>query len=268
MTRLLLDENFPAGAARGLEAAGHEVALVARVAPGLDDRGVLALARGEARVLITFDADFGDLVFQRGELPPPAIVYLRLHPIVVEEVLAIALRALQVSPLASFVVATREGIEDGNAVMMWRSTSEAGFEFCTLGANRRMPADFDGVQLVSFHPEVVGKAPEKFVFVGARKVGGKSRRLNVVENQRDGGSVFPTHVGMNRRTPAHGRRRTSVPHARGDEPYRTRCGRLCRPHLVLRASRGRCSRMAAAKGRMAFPADHHRPCRQQGARLG
>ena len=52
-----------------------------------------------------------------------------------------------------------EGIEDGNAVMMWRSTSEAGFEFCTLGANRRMPADFDGVQLVSFHPEGVDKAP-------------------------------------------------------------------------------------------------------------
>jgi predicted nuclease of predicted toxin-antitoxin system len=59
---------------------------------------------------MTFDANFGDLVFQRGDLPPPAIVYLRLHPIVVEEVLAIALRALRVSPLASFVVATRSGL--------------------------------------------------------------------------------------------------------------------------------------------------------------
>jgi len=46
-----------------------------------------------------------------------------------------------------------EGIEDGNAVMMWRSTAEAGFEFRTLGANRRVPADFDGVQLVRFMPE-------------------------------------------------------------------------------------------------------------------
>jgi len=52
-----------------------------------------------------------------------------------------------------------EGIEDGSAVMVWRSTAEAGYEFCTLGANRRMPADFDGVQLVSFHPEVVDTAP-------------------------------------------------------------------------------------------------------------
>lgn len=52
-----------------------------------------------------------------------------------------------------------EGLEGGNAVMVWRSTAEAGYEFRTLGANRRMPVDYDGVQLVSFHPEVVEKAP-------------------------------------------------------------------------------------------------------------
>lgn len=52
-----------------------------------------------------------------------------------------------------------EGIEDGNAVMIWRSKVEAGFEFKTLGSNRRMPADFDGVQLVSFIPEARADAP-------------------------------------------------------------------------------------------------------------
>lgn len=46
-----------------------------------------------------------------------------------------------------------EGVEDGNAVMVWRSTSEAGFDFKTLGKNRRVPVEFDGVQLVSFFPE-------------------------------------------------------------------------------------------------------------------
>ena len=46
-----------------------------------------------------------------------------------------------------------EGIEDGNAVMVWRTNNEAGFEFETLGANRRMPADWGGVRLVSFLPE-------------------------------------------------------------------------------------------------------------------
>lgn len=44
------------------------------------------------------------------------------------------------------------GIEDGNAVMVWRANNEAGFEFLTLGPNRRLPADWDGLRLVSFHP--------------------------------------------------------------------------------------------------------------------
>lgn len=46
-----------------------------------------------------------------------------------------------------------EGIEDGSAVLMWRSVNEAGFEFKTLGRNRRQGVDFDGVRLVEFLPE-------------------------------------------------------------------------------------------------------------------
>ena len=45
------------------------------------------------------------------------------------------------------------GIESGNAVMIWPTNSEAGFEFLTLGANRRLPTDWDCVRLVSFHPK-------------------------------------------------------------------------------------------------------------------
>ena len=44
------------------------------------------------------------------------------------------------------------GIEDGNAVMAWRTNNEAGFDFVTLGSNRRIPVDFDGAKLVSFLP--------------------------------------------------------------------------------------------------------------------
>ena len=46
-----------------------------------------------------------------------------------------------------------EGIEDGNAVMAWRTNNEAGFDFVTLGTNRRMPVEMDGTKLVSFLPE-------------------------------------------------------------------------------------------------------------------
>ncbi|AVY94774.1 type I-E CRISPR-associated endoribonuclease Cas2e [Microvirgula curvata] len=49
-----------------------------------------------------------------------------------------------------------EGLEDGNAVMAWQAANEAGFEFVTLGRNRRMPVEFDGARLVSFHPPDAG----------------------------------------------------------------------------------------------------------------
>ena len=44
------------------------------------------------------------------------------------------------------------GIEDGNAVIAWRASTDAGFDFLTLGSNRRMPVEMDGAKLVSFLP--------------------------------------------------------------------------------------------------------------------
>lgn len=44
------------------------------------------------------------------------------------------------------------GIEDGNAVMVWDTPTDSGFSFRTHGPNRRMPADFNGMTLVSFLP--------------------------------------------------------------------------------------------------------------------
>lgn len=46
-----------------------------------------------------------------------------------------------------------EGIDEGNAVMAWSTNTESGFDFITLGANRRIPLEFDGVKLVSFFAE-------------------------------------------------------------------------------------------------------------------
>jgi len=45
------------------------------------------------------------------------------------------------------------GIEDGNAVIAWRTNNEAGFDFLTLGTNRRIPLELDGAKLVSFLPQ-------------------------------------------------------------------------------------------------------------------
>ncbi len=44
------------------------------------------------------------------------------------------------------------GIGNGNAVMAWAAPTESGFDFRTLGPNRRIPVEMDGAKLVSFFP--------------------------------------------------------------------------------------------------------------------
>lgn len=48
-----------------------------------------------------------------------------------------------------------KGIDQGNAVMVWSTNTESGFDVLTLGANRRIPVEMDGIKLVSFKPEKI-----------------------------------------------------------------------------------------------------------------
>lgn len=110
MMRWVADENFPETVIFALRSAGHDVLSIVRTAPGLPDVEVLALCRQEGRGLLTFDADFGDLVFFHGVEPPPAILYFRIHPIVADVVLAAALRAIAEVPAGSFAVIGSDSI--------------------------------------------------------------------------------------------------------------------------------------------------------------
>ena len=44
------------------------------------------------------------------------------------------------------------GLGEGNAVMAWRVKNEVGFDFMTLGKNRRESVMLNGTKLVSFFP--------------------------------------------------------------------------------------------------------------------
>lgn len=44
-------------------------------------------------------------------------------------------------------------VDNGNIIMAWSTNKESGFDFQTLGTNRRVPIDKDGLRLVSFLPE-------------------------------------------------------------------------------------------------------------------
>jgi len=76
--RFLANENFPGRAVTALSEAGHDVIWIRTAAPGMRDPDVLSCAAREARILLTFDKDFGELARQ-AQLPPECgIVLLRI----------------------------------------------------------------------------------------------------------------------------------------------------------------------------------------------
>ena len=78
--RLLADENIPAQGIEELRVAGIDVLSVREHAPGIADEEVLRLAVAQSRVLVTFDRDYGELIFGLGRTPPHSVIYFRIFP--------------------------------------------------------------------------------------------------------------------------------------------------------------------------------------------
>ena len=74
----LVNENFPAPSVAAMRASWHDVLSISESDSGVDDAVVLALAREKDRWLVTFDRDYGELLFARNHAPPPAVILLRV----------------------------------------------------------------------------------------------------------------------------------------------------------------------------------------------
>ncbi|HWF45573.1 MAG TPA: DUF5615 family PIN-like protein [Bryobacteraceae bacterium] len=78
--KFLADENFPFPALAALRERGYDVFSVAEGHAGSSDEMVAAICDSEERILLTFDKDFGDLVFRRGLSSGSSVVLLRIMP--------------------------------------------------------------------------------------------------------------------------------------------------------------------------------------------
>jgi predicted nuclease of predicted toxin-antitoxin system len=75
--RFLLNENIPQRAILALREADFDVIAVAELMAGADDQTVLAYAREHQLVIVTFDRDYGELIY-RHQLPCPlGVLYVR-----------------------------------------------------------------------------------------------------------------------------------------------------------------------------------------------
>lgn len=78
--RLLADENIPGAVVAALTGAGHDVVWIRQTTPGASDPAVLEIPREGGRILLSFDKDFGELVFKRRLPAPPGLILLRFTP--------------------------------------------------------------------------------------------------------------------------------------------------------------------------------------------
>lgn len=73
----LANENFPRPSIILLRSAGHIVSSIQEDLPSIADEQVLQIAITNQQIILTFDKDYGEIIF-RYQLPnPPAFIYFR-----------------------------------------------------------------------------------------------------------------------------------------------------------------------------------------------
>jgi uncharacterized protein with PIN domain len=110
--RFLADENFPRPAVAALRKAGWDVFSIMEECPGVSDDDVATLCEEQQRILLTFDKDFGELIFRRGLPVGSGVVLFRTAPDDPEEAAegVLALVESQLDLRGSFCVVTRDRI--------------------------------------------------------------------------------------------------------------------------------------------------------------
>jgi len=76
--KFIADANVETEIVRWLRSIGHDVVWVVELPLYFTDAEILNLANQEKRILLTYDRDFGDLVFRR-RLASEGVILLRLQ---------------------------------------------------------------------------------------------------------------------------------------------------------------------------------------------
>ncbi|RKY03373.1 hypothetical protein DRP77_06230 [Candidatus Poribacteria bacterium] len=78
--RFLADENFPLKSVFQLRKAGYDVKAIAEGFSGAKDKEVLSIAAEEKRILLTFDRDYGELIYRLESPVPEGVIFFRFTP--------------------------------------------------------------------------------------------------------------------------------------------------------------------------------------------
>jgi predicted nuclease of predicted toxin-antitoxin system len=77
--KLLANENFPFPSILHLRNLGYDITSIGEDYAGVSDEFVMGVAEAEQRAILTFDRDYGELIFRHNYKPQKGVIYLRLE---------------------------------------------------------------------------------------------------------------------------------------------------------------------------------------------
>jgi len=85
MMKFLANENIPLASVVKLRNEGLDVVSVSEDFPSVKDEAVILFASMENRIIITFDRDYGELIFKHNLQHSAGVIYLRIGDFQPEE---------------------------------------------------------------------------------------------------------------------------------------------------------------------------------------
>src|ERR1017187_5176509 len=76
--KLLANENFPKASVKIFREKGFDITYISEYNGGISDGEVMQIAIKENRTILTFDKDYGELIYKYGYKPLQGVIFLRL----------------------------------------------------------------------------------------------------------------------------------------------------------------------------------------------
>ena len=111
--RFLANENFPAPSIRHLRFHGYDILSIQESFRSMQDDSVLELAITEKRIILTFDKDYGEMIFRSCKRNPPPVVFFRMKgrdPLEAGSIMTDLLKEEQLDLEEAFTIVSSEGI--------------------------------------------------------------------------------------------------------------------------------------------------------------
>jgi len=79
--KLLANENVPLSSVTYLKSQGFDITAIGVDHSGISDEQVMEIAIADNRTIVTYDSDYGELIFKHGYKPDAGVIFIRSQPV-------------------------------------------------------------------------------------------------------------------------------------------------------------------------------------------